>query len=410
MLSTITHPIPLLLRFAWRAALVSFIAVLFAWFFPLSVQATPAPVSQEASPVLCLPGVYLEDPQDCLPSGPARYLTQMGSLGISLPPRPLLADAPSSDLTILPYYYLRLKSNEATPIYTTMEEAIAGKSPARWLEAGDLRYLSYVDAVNVNDQPKPDYFKLRDGSWVAAGSVAQRENATIRFQGVTFTTTPTQPFGWVIPLNPYVETKRTPGYALQDYTGHQIPEYGLVQVYATQQVEDTEWHMIGPDEWVPQRTLGLVQVNTTPPEGVTNGRWIEVNLFEQTLSVYDQSQLVFATLIASGSEPFYTRPGLFPIYKRFEVAPMRGAFKSDRSDFYYLDDVPYIMYYDQARALHAAYWRTRFGFAQSHGCVNLSPGDARWLFEWAREGDFVYVWDPSGKTPTDPEFYGEGGA
>jgi hypothetical protein len=32
-------------------------------------------------------------------------------------------------------------------------------------------------------------------------------------------------------------------------------------------------------------------------------------------------------------------------------------------------------------------------------------GDAHWLFNWAREGDWVYVYDPSGQTPTDPALY-----
>ena len=74
----------------------------------------------------------------------------------------------------------------------------------------------------------------------------------------------------------------------------------------------------------------------------------------------------------------------------------------DPADFYYLDNVPWTMYFDKARALHGAYWRTRFGYPQSHGCVNLSVGDSHWLFNWAHEGDFVYVPDPSGLTPTDP--------
>ena len=42
--------------------------------------------------------------------------------------------------------------------------------------------------------------------------------------------------------------------------------------------------------------------------------------------------------------------------------------------------------------------------------VNLSVGDSRWLFDWADVGDWVYVWDPSGKTPVDPGVYTAGGA
>jgi len=78
---------------------------------------------------------------------------------------------------------------------------------------------------------------------------------------------------------------------------------------------------------------------------------------------------------------------------------------------YYLEDVPWTMYYDDARgALHGAYWRANLGFPQSHGCVNCSVGDSHWIYDWAQEGDWVYVWDPSGKTPVDPNDYTQGGA
>jgi lipoprotein-anchoring transpeptidase ErfK/SrfK len=50
------------------------------------------------------------------------------------------------------------------------------------------------------------------------------------------------------------------------------------------------------------------------------------------------------------------------------------------------------------------------GFEQSHGCVNMSIGDAAWVFNWANEGDWVYVHDRTGNTPDDPAIYGDGGA
>jgi len=181
-------------------------------------------------------------------------------------------------------------------------------------------------------------------------------------------------------------------------------------VYAEQKVGEENWYLVGPDEWVPERAIARVIPNTTPPPGVTGDRWIEVNLYEQTIAVYDQRELVFATLIASGMEPFWTRPGLFRIYEKLESTPMRGSFEADRSDAYYLEDVPWTMYFDQARALHGAYWRANLGYPQSHGCVNLTVGDSRWIFDWAKIGDWVYVWDPSGQTPEDPSLYTPGGA
>ena len=56
--------------------------------------------------------------------------------------------------------------------------------------------------------------------------------------------------------------------------------------------------------------------------------------------------------------------------------------------------------HDAARALHATYWHSGFGVPLARGCVNLSTGDAHWVFDWIQEGDWVWVWDPTGQTPT----------
>ncbi len=373
-----------------------------------NVSSAAAPrQSVAASPVLCLPGIYPTPPADCLPLGPSEYLTHMAEMGVTFPLYPLPASAADSALAIVPFSYARLKE-DATPVYSSLEDAEAKVNPFTTISAGGLKFISYVEAVDTGGSEKPDYFRLKNGGWV--GGVSGRLSAVPTFQGLVFHRTPERPVGWITPLNDFVETKRTPGYAAQDYTGHKLVKYEVVQIYTSQHVNNSDWYMIAPDEWVEQTSLAIVFPDAAPPEGVAGSRWIAVNLFEQTLAVYDNGQLVFATLVATGLDPFFTRPGAFQIYKRLESGVMSGAFEADKSDFYYLEDVPWTMYYDEARALHGAYWRTAFGFPQSHGCVNLSPGDAHWLFDWAQEGDWVYVWDPSGKTPTDPAFYDAGGA
>ena len=174
--------------------------------------------------------------------------------------------------------------------------------------------------------------------------------------------------------------------------------------------DGTKWYMVGMGQWVERKYIRQLEVNATPPQGVDNNRWIDINLYQQTLAVYENNQLVFATLIASGMAPFYTQPGLFKIYQKKPTETMSGAFEVDQSDYYYLQDVPWTMYFDKARAIHGAYWRAMFGYEQSHGCVNMSIGDAHWIYDWAKEGDWVYVHDPSGATPTDPKLYNSGGA
>ncbi len=51
------------------------------------------------------------------------------------------------------------------------------------------------------------------------------------------------------------------------------------------------------------------------------------------------------------------------------------------SDFE-LRDVPWIQYFASGYALHGAYWHDVFGIARSHGCINLAPIDARYVFNW----------------------------
>lgn len=396
-----------------RASLLVTATLLVAFLAALSFTgdaqaAGPGDPSQPTA--LCLPGVYLEDPEDCLPLGPSARRTQLASQGLDFPLRPLPAVQADPGLRDLPYNYALLQAGVSVPIYPSLDDAMADSNAAAYIAPGDLRYISYINEAYPSGGEKPDFFQLRDGYWVAARDVASRTRATNRFQGLVFRRTPERPFGWILPLAPSVIIKSSPGYGDQNNTKKELLPYQVVQVYATEEVDGTEWYMVGPDEWIEQRMIGRVLPNPKPPEGVTGDRWIEINLFEQTIAVYDHSQLVFATLIASGLDPFYTRPGVFQIYKKLDTTPMAGAFAADRSDYYYLQDVAWTMYYDKARALHTAYWRTRFGYPQSHGCINLSPGDARWVYDWANEGDWVYVWDPSGETPTDPGYYGDGGA
>lgn len=350
--------------------------------------------------LLCLPEAYAQTGSDCLPAGPAQALTQLDQQGLSIPLRPLPASKPDASLTMVDIGFakINLENYEPAPVYSTLADAVGGVNPTRALQPGALRYVSYVNWQDVDGKT---FVQLTSGEWVRAGRARYSG-----FQGLEFRSTPRNDFGWIID-NAYARSG--PGYAFPE-TGSVLPREFVVQVYEITAQDNTKWYRIGLSQWVERRYIRIVTVNPQAPQGVDNNRWIEVNLYEQTLSVYENGQLKFATLITTGLDPFFTQPGLFQIYKKLERETMTGAFEADRSDYYSLQDVPWTMYYDQARALHGAYWRTWFGYPGSHGCVNLSIGDSRYLFDWAQEGDWVYVWDPSGETPTDPNFYGSGGA
>jgi hypothetical protein len=348
---------------------------------------------------LCLPAIQDQAESECLVLGPAAGLTRLSKSGIFLPLRAIPAAAPDPTLVRMSENYARinLETTEPAPVYATIEDALANK-PSRFIPPGRLRYVAYFQSTKTDIGR---FVQLVSGEWMQASPAAYTS-----FQGLIFHQNPDISFGWILDIT----TSRTsPGYDAP-FTKKDYVQYNIVQVYDVQTINKTEWAMIGLNEWVERRLVRVVEVNPLPPPSVTGDRWIEINLQEQTLCAYERGRLVFATLIASGVKPFYTRPGLFQIYKKKPLETMSGAFEPDRSDYYYLEDVPWTMYFDKERAIHGAYWRTLFGYPQSHGCVNMSPGDSNWLYAWAKETDWVYVWDPSGQTPTDPSLYGDGGA
>lgn len=363
---------------------------------------------KSAPKALCMPGIYLNEPGDCLLAGPAAYLTEMAAMGLTFPLAPLAYTPIDPALGSVNVRYAEVRTANA-PVFGSIEDAVGYKKKnAVQTLNGQTVYISYTDEQEVSGKK---LYMVGPNLWMT-GNDLSRIGALPQSQGLTFQQTPATAFGWVLSYfapAPQIETKRTPGAEQQDYTGRLLNLYDVVQIFSEVQVGNEQWYLIGPDEWVQQKYVAKVTPNPVPPDGVNNQRWIEINLYEQTLAIYDTQQLVFATIIATGSEPFWTRPGLFKIFSKLETTPMTGSFAADHSDAYYLEDVPWAMYFDEARAIHGAYWRAKMGFPQSRGCVNMAVGDARFLFEWAQDGDWVYVWDPSGQTPTDPSLYGSGG-
>ncbi len=369
-------------------------AITSSTFTVQSVQAqNPNPPPEpDSGAVVCPPGVYLTPPNDCLPLGPSVYLTDMARIGLTFPPTPLPAFRPDPSLTQIPFHYFHLDKVNV-PLLSSPDSTVASQT-----------YYSGFVFVSYSERLQTDngiFYLTESGGWVPGKGA--RVGEVSNFQGLQFSSTPHNSFGWTFEDIPI---QNAPGYNAPQ-TGKRLTPFTPIQIYETQTVGGADWNLIGIDQWVEARKVAQVVIHTTPPDGSNNTtRWIDVNLAEQTLAVYDNNQLVYATVIASGLEPFWTRPGIFQIYQKKASEIMRN---NDPTDFYYLEDVPWTMYFDGPRALHGAYWRTRFGYPQSHGCVNLSVGDAHWLFNWAHEGDWVYVHDPTGQTPTDPALY-KGGA
>lgn len=125
---------------------------------------------------------------------------------------------------------------------------------------------------------------------------------------------------------------------------------------------------------------GPMPANLQPGE-----KWIDVNLARQTLVAFEGETPVFATLVSTGRRlPTHQTPkGMWRIREKHISTRMSGDGVSPGENPYSIDDVPYVMYYEGSYALHTAFWHSDYGRVRSHGCTNLSPLDAKRVFNWA---------------------------
>ncbi len=124
------------------------------------------------------------------------------------------------------------------------------------------------------------------------------------------------------------------------------------------------------------------QLNNSSVLGETaseNDKHIYIDLDQQTLYAYQNSDLVQASLVSTGRWG-WTPVGNYHIQSKFRSTRMSGG---SGNDYYNLPNVPYTMYFNGDFGIHGAYWHNNFGRPMSHGCVNMRTIDAKELFEWA---------------------------
>jgi L,D-transpeptidase catalytic domain len=179
----------------------------------------------------------------------------------------------------------------------------------------------------------------------------------------------------------------------------------------TRRIESTTYLVARDGSLVRSSDVVVVRPPRHLPAWASDGvKWIEVSIPRQSLVAYEGTAAVYATLVSTGvggtgdpEETHATVQGAFRIYEKHVTVTMAGREAADPFD---LRDVPFVQYFHQGYALHGAYWHDDFGRPHSHGCVNLSPIDAAWLFRWtdprlppgwhgamAHEGTIVWVHD-----------------
>ncbi|MDQ3265361.1 MAG: L,D-transpeptidase [Myxococcota bacterium] len=175
------------------------------------------------------------------------------------------------------------------------------------------------------------------------------------------------------------------------------------------QEHDQQLLAVGEGLAIPRHSVRIAEKISRPKVIGRKEQWIHIDLTEQTLVAYQGSTPVRATLISTGKEGHVTPRGLYQVNRVYQTKPMNGV---DELGPYQVQEVPWTLFFRGNYAMHGAYWHNAFGGPRSHGCVNLPPADARWLYYWAQPGlaegwtadvritgPRVYI---TGETPVEP--------
>jgi hypothetical protein len=220
------------------------------------------------------------------------------------------------------------------------------------------------------------YYQLVGGGYVPAAEVTPARPSSFSGQAIE----PGGPrFAWVGDRETQVRSMPGKGRVVA-----RLGRRAAVPLLEQSPAGRPRWVRIGEGEWVRARDLHM-PTPAAPPSGLgPDDRWVDVDTETQILTAYEGSRPVWSTLVSTGRGPNSTPRGTFRIWAKLATGEMSDEGEDIDDEPYLMQGVPWVMYFNEGVALHGAYWHDRFGARRSHGCVNLAPRDAAWLFGWAR--------------------------
>jgi len=214
------------------------------------------------------------------------------------------------------------------------------------------------------------FVRTRRHLWVERGSVHFVEGSA--FHGEKLRRGETLDIAWVS-VRPAKIFERPGGRAVRTLERHTLVHLGEAK---------GAWVQLKRGGWMKRVALAQPR-RLAPPEGVGPAdRWIDIDIEQQTLVAYEGTTPLFATLVSTGrnSKASQTPNGVFQIWVKLDYSDMDDLERTDVDKNYAIQDVPWVQFFRGSYGFHAAFWHDDFGRRRSHGCINLSPADARYLF------------------------------
>jgi hypothetical protein len=132
-------------------------------------------------------------------------------------------------------------------------------------------------------------------------------------------------------------------------------------------------------EWV--HLFSKEEIAPLSPQVPGNEKHMGIYLERQLLLAYEGGTLVYAARVSTGRKNYESPLGWsYTFHKRPTYHMFGGA---DEYSIFDLPGVPWDSYItENGVAIHGTYWHNDFGTPHSHGCINMSIPDAKWIFRW----------------------------
>lgn len=144
--------------------------------------------------------------------------------------------------------------------------------------------------------------------------------------------------------------------------------------------------------WAPAEAFRPIHPDELEPiNPEVEDKRIIVDVIHQTLACYEGSTEVFFTRISSGAkfdingnpvDKWSTPVGVHQVTRKYISLQMGGGTTGAGWD---LPGIGWTsIFVTGGVAIHSTFWHNDFGVPRSHGCVNATPEDAKWVFLWTQ--------------------------
>jgi len=141
--------------------------------------------------------------------------------------------------------------------------------------------------------------------------------------------------------------------------------------------------------FIPAETMRLVpesELTAISPDVPEEEKKIVIDLAGQTLTAYEGEQVALMSRISSGTRQpeggFSTPTGYYRTTRKRPCRHMASP-PSEFGSGFDLPGVPWVSYFTGSGiAIHGSYWHNDFGIPYSHGCINMTPQAAKWVYLW----------------------------